>query len=207
MSTEPEQANSALVKNNYDSLPREAKKTTDTTFDRIYKYYHIDKSRIELTGEEIRIRERWEKAWLLLCRHRTRKQVVEVLEKVFQIEKSIAYDDVKKAMMLFSDPTDDLKAAKRAIAEDAILKGADKAWKNGNLEMHLKYMKEYAEINRLSEDIGNQMEDLVRKMLPTQVIIISKSEELKAEAEKMQADLIEDIDHIEVNEKTEGSED
>jgi hypothetical protein len=114
---------------------------------------------------------------------------------------------VKKTMMLFSDPTDDLKAAKRAIAEDAILKGADKAWKNGNLEMHLKYMKEYAEINRLSEDIGNQMEDLVRKMLPTQVIIISKSEELKAEAEKMQADLIEDIDHIEVNEKTEGSED
>jgi hypothetical protein len=198
--------NSALVKSSYDSLPREAKKTTDTTFDRIYKYYHNDKSRIELSTEEIRIRERWEKAWLLMCRHRTRKQVVEVLEKVFQIEKSIAYDDVKKAMMLFSDPTDDLKAAKRAIAEDAFLKGADKAWKSGNLEMHLKYMKEYAEINRLNEEVGNQMEEMIRKMKPTQIIIVSHPKDLLSDAAKMQEDLIEDINHIDVDE-TEGPKD
>jgi hypothetical protein len=197
--------NSALVKSNYDSLPREAKKTNDTTFDRIYKYYHNDKTRIQLSDEEKAIRERWEKAWLLLCRHRTRKQVVDILEKVFKIEKSIAYDDVRKAMMLFSDPSNDLKDAKRAIAEDSFLKGADKAWKNGDLEMHLKYMKEYAEINRLNEDVSNQMEELIKNLKPTQIVIVSDVKDLMSDATKLQEDLIQDIEHTEI-EKTEGPE-
>src|SRR4051812_20377937 len=111
------QEDSALVKANYSELPRGANKTNDSTFDRIYKYYHNSKTRIELTEDEKRISQRWEKAWYLLCRYRTKKQVVDFICREFKIEKSVAYDDVRKACMLISNPQDDTKDAKRAIAE------------------------------------------------------------------------------------------
>jgi tRNA uridine 5-carbamoylmethylation protein Kti12 len=203
------QEHSALVSKNYNSLPREAKKTTDTTFDRIYKYFHNSKTRIQLNDEEMTIMQRWEKAWLLLCRHRTRKDVVDFIMRLFGVEKSVAYDDVRNAMMLFSDPSDDLKAAKRMIAEDAYLKGAAKAWKNGNLDMHLKYMKEYSEINKLTQDSdqGSELIELVRNMKPTQVVIVATAEQLKAEAEKLQQELTQDIAHEDVTNEADDNED
>jgi hypothetical protein len=199
------QEHSALVSKNYDNLPREAKKTKDSTFDKIYKYYHSDKTRIELDDEEHRIRERWEKAWLLLCRHRTRKQVVDLMERLFHIEKSVAYDDVRKAMDLFSDPSNDIKEAKRMIAEDAYLKGAAKAWKAGNLEMHLKYMKEYSDINRLTQDAdqGSELAELVKKMKPTQIIITGSTDQFYEEARQMQEQLTKDVEHTVVNDDDE----
>jgi tRNA uridine 5-carbamoylmethylation protein Kti12 len=203
------QEHSALVSKNYDNLPREAKKTTDTTFDRIYKYFHNSKTRIQLTPEEMAIMQRWEKAWLLLCRHRTRKDVVDFVMRLFGVEKSVAYDDVRNAMMLFSDPGEDLKEAKRMIAEDAYLKGAAKAWKNGNLEMHLKYMKEYSDINKLTQDAdqGTELIELVRKMKPTQVVLVASMDQLKAEADKLQEELTQDIEHTEVSDEGENNED
>ncbi len=191
---------SALVPGNYGELPREAKKTNDSTFDRIYKSIHNSKTRIELTSKEEDILVRWEKAWLLLCRHRTRKQVTELLTKLFNVERSVAYDDVRNACMLFSDPKDDLKDAKRAIAEDALLKGADKAWKTGNLDAHLKYIKEYTEINRLKEDAGADMSELMKNLKPTVINIIATKGDLESMASKLQEELIRDIEHIELNE-------
>ena len=186
---------SALVPANYSELPREANKTNDSTFDRIYKYYRNNKTRIALTPEEDKIRERWEKAWLLSCRHRTTKQVADVMERLYGVKKSVAYDDVRYAMMLFGNPKEDLKEAKRAIAEDAFLKGADRAWKKGNLEMHLKYMKEYAEINTL-KSVGQteEMAEIIKKLKPTQIVIVATPSELEALANKMQEDLIHDAE-------------
>jgi hypothetical protein len=186
---------SALVPANYSELPREANKTNDSTFDRIYKYYFKKQTRIELTTEEQRICDRWEKAWLLSCRHRTTKQVADLLERLYCIKKSVAYDDVRFAMMLFGNPKEDLKEAKRAIAEDGFLKGADRAWKKGNLEMHLKYMKEYAEINTLkSAGQTEEMADIIKKLKPTQIVIVSTPLELEALANKMQEELTRDTE-------------
>ena len=195
---------SSIVKANYSQLPREAKKTNDSTFDRIYKYYHNNKTRVELSAVETAIRERWEKAWLLLCRHRTRKQVVELISKLYNVSASVAYDDVRHAMMLFTDPQEDTRPAKRAIAEDALLKGADKAWKSGNLELHLKYLKEYTELNRLKEgDPATDMGELMKKLKPHNIIIVAKPDELQAEAERLQRDIIQDIEHEELDEESE----
>jgi hypothetical protein len=193
----------ALVSNDAPLQPREAKRTNDTTFDRIYKSIHNSKTRIELTVEEIRISNRWDKAWLLLCRHRTKKQVADLIMKLFNVGMSVAYDDVRKAMMLYSDPTQDERDGKRLIAETAFLRGADKAWKNGNLDMHLKYMKEYTEINKLREDAGADMGELIKSLKPTQIIIVSTKQDLEAEATKLQEQLIQDITHTEVDESTE----
>lgn len=190
-----EQEHSGLVKRNYAELPRETRKTNDSTFDRIYKYYHNAKTRIELTEEETRLRERWEKAWLLRCRYRTKKQVADLLCRLFNIEKSVAYDDVNKASMLFTDPQADTKDAKRAIAESALLQGAHKAWTSGDMELHLRYMREYSEINGLKDHEGDtNMADLMKKLKPHQIIIVSSQAELEAQANAMQEQLTHDIE-------------
>lgn len=192
---------SALIPDNYNKLPREAKKTADSTFDRIYKYFFNSKTRIELTDEELRISERWERAWLFLCRHRTRKQVAELLMRQFAIGKSIAYDDVKNAMALFGEPQEGAKNAKRAIAEDAILKGMDKAWKSGDLKMHEKYTQQYIELNGLKSEETANIEDIIKKLVPPTVTLVADMDLLKATANKLQEDLIEDIDFEDVDGK------
>lgn len=188
---------SALVESK-ENLPREANKTNDSTFDRIYKYMH-SKSRIELIAEEKDIMTRWEKAWLLLCRHRTRNAVALLLMKLFNVSQATAYDDVRNAMNLFSDPRDDMKAAKRAIAEDNYLKGADKAWKKGNLEMHQKYMDSYAKISGLFDDTSssNELVEFFKNYKPQQIIMNFKREDLIVEAIAMQREIERtvDIDH------------
>lgn len=196
-----EQEQSALVPSNYNELPREARKTNDSTFDRVYKYYHNSKTRIELTPEERHLAERWEKAWLLRCRYRTKKQVVDLLCKLFNIEKSVAYDDVRKASMLFTDPEADTKEAKHAIAESAFLAGANKAWNSGDMELHLKYMKEYTEINGLKEKgVDGNLAELMKKLKPHHIVIVTSQAELEAKANALQEELTQDVEFTEAHE-------
>lgn len=178
---------SPIVAHKADSL-REANKTNDSTFDRIYKYYH-GKSRLQLRPEEDSIRERWEKAWLILTHHRTQKKTVEMLERICGIGKSTAYDDVKNAMILFGNPVDGLKEAKRAIFETAILNGAQKAWKRGDLEAHLKYMKEYKEVNGLHLQDGDNLKDILKGLKPHTIVFVTNQELLKKEADQLLANI------------------
>lgn len=189
------QENSALVPSNYNSLPREANKTKDTTADRIYKYYHNNKSRIELSEAEIVIRDRWEKAWLLLCRNRTQKQVVDLIMRLFNVGKSVAYDDVRNAMMLFSNPQNDLKDAKRLIAETMVLNGADKCWKKGDMDGYHKFTKLYIDINKINGDEGNSMAEMLKKLKPQQIIIVADPEELEKQVKAPQDEITLDTDY------------
>jgi hypothetical protein len=192
--------NSALQPSNYNELPREAKKTADSTADRIYKYYHNNKTRVELSDEENRIRERWEKAWFLLSHHRTQKQVVDLIVKLFNVGKSVAYNDVWNAMKLFGNPQADVKDAKRAIAETMALKGADRCWKNGDMDGYFKFTKEYKEINQLDLKEDASLAAVIKKLRPTQVIIIASDKDLESEAEKIENEFVQDIDYTEFNE-------
>lgn len=197
-----EQEHSALVKSNYDQLPREAKKTNDSTFDRIYKYYHNNKTRIELSPEEDRIRERWEKAWFLLCRRRTQKQVVELIEKLFNVGKSVAYDDVRNAMQIFSNPNADMKDAKRAIAETMALEGANLCFKKGDTEGYHKFIKIYMDINGLDVEEDSKMKEMLKNLKPTTLIFVTDREILKKEADALMKGIpqVEDIAHEEISE-------
>jgi hypothetical protein len=201
-----EQEHSALVSSNKAKLPRELKKSKDSDFDRVYKFYHNSKTRIELTAEEESIRERWEKAWFLMCRGRTIKACADITCRLFNISQATAYDDARKAQMLFGDPRNDLKDAKRRIIEQQLQNGANKAWNKGDLDMHLKYLKEIAEIRGLKEpDADNNLADLMKKLVPTQINILGSMEDLNALAQSMREQITKDISFEEVkNEKTKG---
>jgi len=187
---------SALVEK--DHLPREANRTNESTFDRIYKFYHNNKSRIELTKQEEAIRDRWEKAWFLLGRHRTKKQVSDILMKLFDIKQSKAFDDVSHAMMLFGNPQNDLKDAKRAIAETMAMNGANKCWKENDMEGYSRFLKLYIELNGLTSADENTVGDMLKKMKPTQIILNFKKEDVEMEAEKLHGELMQDIEFEEM---------
>lgn len=176
---------SAIVKDNYDQLPREAKRTNDSTFDRIWKYYHNNKTRVELTEEEQRTRERWEKAWLLLARHRVQKEVVELIEKLYSVSRSVAYDDVRNAMQIFSNPQLDIKDAKRVIAETMIMKGLNRSFKNGDMEAYGKFLKLYIEVNGLTVQEDDKMKDALRNLKATMLIFVTSPDQLRKDAEKL----------------------
>lgn len=195
------QEGSAIVAIKMNKPTRAANKTNDSTFERIYKYYH-DKSRLELDDDEEVIRKRWETAWHILTHHRTQKRSVEMLERMYGIKKSIAYDDVRNAMMLFGNPMEGMKDAKKAIAETAITEGLQLAWRRGNLDMHQKYLSKYIEINGLTVQEDDKMKDILSKLVATQITFVVSPEILKQEAEELLKGIPAiDVSHEEVDEE------
>lgn len=182
---------SVLVSKVQKDGPKENRRTNDTTFDRIYKYYHNSKTRIVLDETEEWIRIRWETAWFLLVRAKSQKDVADELEKMYQVSKSLAYDDVRHAMMLFGDPRQNVTPAKRAIAETIALKGIEYAEKIQDLMMMERFLQKYIDINGLKE-IGNdgKLEEMIKKLKAHQINIVSKPTELEAEANRLHEELL-----------------
>lgn len=196
-----EHEQSRLLPRDYKKRPREAKKTSDSTFDRIWKYYHNSKTRIVLEEWEDDIRVRWEAAWFMLCGSKNQKEVADFMEIKFQISKAVAYDDVRHAMRLFGDPRQDARSAKRAIAETIVLRMMDKTETSGMWDLHERYMQKYMDLNGLKDKGSDaKLEDLVRKLKPQQIIIVSTPEELEAKANALQDELIKEAEFIQANE-------
>lgn len=187
--------------NHNPKLPREANKKGDDTMSRIYKFYHNNKKRIELTEKEEATREKIERAWLLLTGMKTSKYIADELSAIYGISKSGAFDLVKHAMIIFGDPRMQVKEGKRAIAEHQFLTGAEKALEKGELELHLRYMKAYAEINGLNNvDTAEGIADVMKKLRPTTIILNFRKEEVEREAERLHDQLASDIEFEEIDE-------
>ncbi|MEJ0030661.1 MAG: hypothetical protein WDO15_09965 [Bacteroidota bacterium] len=185
-----------------DQPSREARKTADSTLDRIWKYYHNKKTQVVLDVEEENIRERWEKAWYLLCRHRTLKETVSTLERLFSIKKSVAYDDVNNAMLIFGDPRADHKDAKRAIAETMALRAMKLAWERKDLESYHRFLKEYKELNNLNGDDDARMAELLRNQKPVSITFVTDRKTLELQAKELIKDVpAEDIAFEDVKEE------
>jgi hypothetical protein len=200
------QENSALVPKDYDGRKRESKKTNDKTFDRIWKYYHNSKTKIVLEDWEDNIRIRWEAAWFMLCKAKNSKEIADFMEITYGISKSVAYDDVRHAMNLFGDPRQDIKSAKRAIAETIVLRMMSSTEEKGLLELHERYLQKYMDLNGLKDKgADSKLEDLIKKLKPQQILIVSNTEELEAQARTLQEELTKDIDFSEIK-KNEGED-
>lgn len=176
---------------------REAKKTADTTFDRIYKYY-FGKKAVELSEKQEAIRDRWEKAYAMLCDMKTPRKVAAMLHKLYGVDPRTGYNDIRNSMMLFGDPQIGMKSAKRAITNEWITKGIEKAWKDDDMQSYDRLISRYININGISSDQDNPIADLLRKLKPTKIeFSLEDPDKLKKEADKLMRD-VEDIDHEEI---------
>jgi len=176
---------------------REMRKTSDSIFDRICKYYFNQKTNVKLTAQEEAIRERWDFAWKLLANMYTRRQVTDALVQTYQVHKTVAYDDLNKCMMLFGDPRQSNKDAKRALSEEWITKGIKKAWDDQDLDAYERLIGRYNKLNKLESENDIDTEDLLANFKPHQVFIVASMEQLQAEVKKLQEDLVLDIPHEE----------
>jgi hypothetical protein len=218
---------SALVEVN-DKMPREAKKQSEGSLDRIFKFYHVEKKRIKLTPQEERMREQIEHAWLMLTRLKPQKHVVDELMGKFNISQNTAFTMVRQAMIIFGDPRMQVKEAKRAIAEQQFLMSAAKILDMADellkpntdddgkvdetpktdkmdqyaklMKLHLEYMKEYSEINGLKnpEVSEDGLAEVMKKLRPTQIILNFSKEAVEREAEKLHEELTRDVEFEDV---------
>lgn len=161
--------------------PREARKTNDSTFDRIYKFY-FGKVRVELTEGETRIKDRWDMCFKLLCSMHSERKVVQLLQAKFEITISVAYNDVRNTKLLFGDTKNVDREFKRKQSEEWTLWGMKQAKKEKNLEALDKLVGKFNKINGLDVESDNEYADMVKKLTPTALIFTTSMDELKKEA-------------------------
>jgi hypothetical protein len=178
---------------------RQANKTADSVFDRIYKFHHSSKSKVELTAEEKGICERWEKAWLLLTTANPDKKVADELKNIYDISISTAYDDLRHAKMLYGDPRIATKQMSRSIAASMALTKHKEADERGDHDMAERYFNRWLEITGVKDhsDGNGSIEEMMKKFKAHQIVIVSKMKDLQAEAEKLREQITIDIPHAE----------
>ena len=171
------------------------RRSSDTTFDLIYKYYFGDKE-IALSEQQNKIRVRWRKAWDLLCSLKSRPSVVKVIVKEFHVDERTAYLDIKNAELLFQDPNEGNKQIHRTKVNRWIEMLMEKAYESGDLELIEKLIGRYIKNNN-TEIEDNPMAEYLKGMKPTQVILTADTEALRAAAEALMAD-VKDVQHVEI---------
>jgi len=171
------------------------RKTKDTSLDRIYAFYYDKESNKALEPGDELIRERLEKAWSLLRHHRSRWEVTSILQKRFDIRKSVAYDDVNNAILLFGDPRDDNKHIKRVFAEGMALRGARRAWREGDLDAYAKFIAQYSKANNLEGDDDSRLKEMLKKQRPVVINFVADEETLKRQAAELMKDVTIDTQY------------
>jgi hypothetical protein len=176
-----------IVRKNIDK-PREARKTEDTTFDRIWKFYYSKHTSIALNEKEERIRKRWEFAWKCLSSMFTKTEIANRLMKEFEgLSFRQAFVDIDNSKLLFGDPQDQVKKANKSLAVEWLIKAARKAYKNEDYGIMEKLVGRISKISGW-ENQDEGFADLIKKLKPTTIIFSASEEVLKKQAEQLIAD-------------------
>lgn len=180
-------------------LPRAAKRK-ETTFERIHRYYYDSKVRVVLSKKEEKIRDRWERIWLLLTNLRTKQEIVRYLQKYYDVSDYTAYQDIKSAKQLFGDPEEQIKSADRAIINHTLLKAIRKAFAKEQWEQYERMVLRFEKINRLGENDTDAAFEILKNQRPSVIVFTTDEKTLRQEAEKLMSDVeTVDIDHKEVD--------
>lgn len=186
-----------IISKSKEHLPREAGKTADKLFDRIYKH-RFGKKRYDITDEDKKILERWDFAWLQLCAAENKRTIVNGLMSKFGISQRKAYDDIEKCMLLYNDPRSHLKNAKRQISEGWLTDVIQKAIASDKLAEATAAIKEFNELNDL-KGVDSKFEEAIKNLQPAVIMVVANKDELQKMADsKLENIPTEDVDHEEV---------
>jgi hypothetical protein len=151
---------------------------------------------VKLSDKEEEIRRRWEFAWMmdltLLSRFKMSKRIC----SKFKVSQRTAYEDIKMSRMVFSDPTQQNKEAKRSILNNILETSLRKARARGDDMAVERLAHRYSKINGLDFKEADPIEDIMKNQKPSVIIFSADPETLKKQAES----LVEDIDHEELDE-------
>lgn len=187
---------SSVIVGDKSKLPVHAKRTADKSFDRIWKYYYLTENNVKLSEKEEEMRQRWELAWQMDCTFLSRFKIAKRIEKKFGVSVRTAYEDIKMARMLFSDPTQQNIEAKRAILNHNLEISLRKARARGDDLAVERLAHRYSKINGLDFKEADPISDFVKNQKPAKIVFDSDPEVLKKQA----AELVQDIEFEEVDE-------
>lgn len=179
------------------------KRTSDTTFDRIYKsiFGEVD---IKLSPKEEEIKKRWRRAWNQLSSFKKYDSAVKVLVDEFDITERTAYSDIKYAELLYGDPYAGNKEFHRTKVNRMIDALMEKLFEKEDFEGMERLIGRYIKNNN-TEIEDHPLAHLLKNMKPTQIILTYDAEVLNKEANKLMED-VEDVNYTDVtNEQSKAS--
>lgn len=180
-------------------LPLHQKRIKDKTFDRIWKYYYLTDKRVELSEKVEAIRQRWEMAWLMDCTLLNKYKIAKRLAKKYDITERQGFKDITNARLLFSDPTQNNKDAKRAIMSNLLETVIRKAVAKGEFKAVDKLILRYDKINGLSIEKEDGMAEFMKNKKAAVFVFSADPETLKKQAAEMIED-VKDTEYEEVDE-------
>jgi hypothetical protein len=187
---------------------REARRVNDSGFDRIWKYYFEPKKNVLLSEHEEEVRKRLKHAWELLTGKvlNDRKAVLAhtkwCKENFMEISERTAYDDVRRAKMLFGDPRVSTamfeKARMSAILLDQI-ENMKSISETGNTIDKIEAAKAINALARRYNAV-NGLEEDIRTQIPRPAITINFNADpdvLKKQAAELMEGVAIDTDYTE----------
>jgi len=180
-----------MVPEKVDNRPRSAKRKSDTSFDRIWKYFYDQKTRISLSAKELELKEKYELAWKMLCSMYTRKQVAIALVERYdhKITERTAYNYIDASMSLFGDPQNSNKEAQRQIVSEWLIRAIRKAWEDKNFKAYEKLILRYTRLNGLEGSNDADIAKLLKNRKPAVFIFTTDESTLKEQADKLMEDV------------------
>lgn len=172
------------------------KRTSDTTFDLIYKSY-FGEVPVKLTTKQEEIKTRWNKAWDLLCSFKSSRSVVKVLVNDFDISEKTAYMDIECAERLYQDPYLGNKERHRAKVNRWIDNLIEKLFEDKEYDAIEKLIGRYIKNNNTEHD-EHPLAEFLKNMRPIKIEFSSDPEILKKQASDLMKDVSTDVDYTDI---------
>ena len=169
-----------------DLALRSANRATDSTFDRLWKYYY-DKHAVQLSEKEEEIRKRLVNIWDLLSDILTDRQAIRAHvqwceDNGYHITERWAQEDLRLAKMLFGDRKVQIKSAKRAITGEWLMKAIQYAWEKKDLDSYANLILRYNKLFGLESDTDSES---IAERQAIQITFSSDPETLKKEMQDL----------------------
>jgi hypothetical protein len=147
-------------------------KTFDSKADKIRQFFVNDDDSIILTEHEKELRERFEKAFSLLCNYHSNEQAVTVMMKHYGYSRAQAYRDIRNATDIFGDVLQSKKEASKHILSEMAMKNYQLAASRNDLDNMNKAVANLIKIAGVDRDEFD-LPDPSKIQPPTQILQIS----------------------------------
>lgn len=178
---------------------REARRVNDSNFNVLWKYLYEPQKNVQLTEFQEDMRKRLFNAWNLLTSKvlNDRKAVLAHTEwckqNFMQISERTAYDDIRRAKMLFGDPRVNTPIFEKARISNIILELIEQAKAQGDLENAGRLIRRYNAVNGLEDDLKANI-----PRPPITIVFTADEETLKKQAAELMQGVAEDTDFEDV---------
>lgn len=130
------------------------KNKKETTLDKIRKYYLSGQDSVVLSENQNEIRIRIYMAWNLLINYHSKEQAIKTLmnDPVIKASRAQAYRYVNDSMMVFGNPQQNQKEAKRYLIEEDLMRLQQRAIKAGDGPLELAVLKQRIKLGGFDKD-------------------------------------------------------